>query len=281
MARSGARQPYHENIVHYNWHWFWDFGNGEIGNQGVHQMDIARWAMRDGAAPKTVVSLGGRFGYKDQGQTPNTQLTIIDFGGPKLVFEDRGLVSAKTTKVANEFYTDEGVIKGGQFFPRGRLKGEPLPSVAAEDIGRHVTLSGKVRKLASGILPIDPTPQHFANFIDCVRSRKREALHAEILEGHRSAVLCHLGNVSYELGADAPFADPIEAFGSDTTAYEAWGSMKQHFVDAAGISLDDATYRLGRRLAFDAGTERFVGDEEANRMLTRTYRSPYVVPEIV
>ncbi len=126
-------QPYHENIVHYNWHWFWDFGNGEIGNQGVHQMDIARWAMPDGAAPKAVVSLGGRFGYKDQGQTPNTQLTIIDFGGPKLFFEDRGLVDSRTTKVANEFYTDQGVIKNGKFFARGKKDGEPLPSVAAED----------------------------------------------------------------------------------------------------------------------------------------------------
>ena len=92
------QQPYHENLVHYNWHWFWDFGNGEIGNQGVHQMDIARWAMPDGAVPTSVISLGGRFGYKDQGQTPNTQLTVIDFGGPKIIFEDRGLVNGKTAR---------------------------------------------------------------------------------------------------------------------------------------------------------------------------------------
>ena len=273
-------QPYHENIVHYNWHWFWDFGNGEIGNQGVHQLDVARWAMPDGAAPQAVVSLGGRFGYKDQGQTPNTQLTIIDFGGPKLIFEDRGLVDSRTMKVANEFYTDQGVIKNGKFFARGKQDGEPLPSVAAEEIGRHFSLSGTVKKLASGNVPRDPTPQHFANFIDCVRSRKREDLHAEILEGHRSAVLCHLGNVSYQLGAEAPFADPIEAFGGHVAAYEAWGSMKQHLVDAA-ISLDGVAYRLGRRLAFDAKAERFVGDNEANQLLTRTYRTPYVVPDSV
>ena len=124
------QQPYHENIVHYNWHWFWDFGNGEIGNQGVHQMDIARWVMPEGAVPKSVVSLGGRFGYKDQGQTPNTQLTIIDFGGPKLFFEDRGLVNGKTTKVTNEFYLEDGAIKNGLFFPKGKTKGEPLANVA-------------------------------------------------------------------------------------------------------------------------------------------------------
>ena len=84
LARPGPEQPYHENLVHYNWHWFWDFGNGDIGNQGVHQMDIARWAMPEAPCRKSVVSLGGRFGYKDQGQTPNTQLTIFDFGGAKL-----------------------------------------------------------------------------------------------------------------------------------------------------------------------------------------------------
>ena len=115
--RPGSRIA--TNLVPYNWHWVWDFGNGEIGNQGVHQMDIARWAMPEGAAPQSVISLGGRFGYKDQGQTPNTQLTIIDFGGPKLFFEDRGLVNGKTMKVANEFYMEDGAIKGGEFFPKG------------------------------------------------------------------------------------------------------------------------------------------------------------------
>ena len=78
-------QPYHENLVHYNWHWFWDFGNGEIGNQGVHQMDIARWAIGELTEPFTVISMGGRWvdepGFKDQGQTPNMQLAVFDFGG--------------------------------------------------------------------------------------------------------------------------------------------------------------------------------------------------------
>jgi predicted dehydrogenase len=114
-----SEQAYNENYVHYNWHWFWEFGNGEIGNQGVHQMDIARWALPDGAAPQSVISLGGRFGYRDQGQTPNTQLTIIDFGGPKIFFEDRGLVTRE--KITNEFHTDQGVIKDGKS-PRANRK---------------------------------------------------------------------------------------------------------------------------------------------------------------
>src|SRR5262249_39002144 len=81
-----AQQPYHENIVHYRWHWFWDFGNGDIGNQGVHEMDKARWLIPGATWPKTVLSLGGRFTGPDQGQTPNTQMTVMDYGGTLLIF---------------------------------------------------------------------------------------------------------------------------------------------------------------------------------------------------
>src|SRR5262249_796855 len=84
-------QPFHRNLVHYNWHWFWDFGNGDIGNQGVHEMDIARWGIPDATLPRGVISLGGRFGYVDQGQTANTQIAIFDYGETRLVFEVRGL----------------------------------------------------------------------------------------------------------------------------------------------------------------------------------------------
>src|SRR5215213_10069077 len=77
--------PFNANYVHYNWHWFWDFGNGDIGNQGVHQIDIARWLIPDAKLPKSVISLGGRFGYEDQGQTPNTLMTVFDYGDTQLI----------------------------------------------------------------------------------------------------------------------------------------------------------------------------------------------------
>jgi predicted dehydrogenase len=81
------KQPYHPNLVHYNWHWFWDFGNGDIGNQGVHEIDVARWAIKGATLPTKVWSLGGRFAYADQGQTPNTQMAVFEYGdallGPK------------------------------------------------------------------------------------------------------------------------------------------------------------------------------------------------------
>ena len=97
-------QPYHANLVHYNWHWFWDFGNGDIGNQGVHEMDVARWAIKGATLPTKVWSLGGRFGYEDQGQTPNTEMAVMEFGDVLLVFEVRGLVS-DGKKHVNDFPT--------------------------------------------------------------------------------------------------------------------------------------------------------------------------------
>ncbi|MBN1395785.1 MAG: Gfo/Idh/MocA family oxidoreductase [Pirellulales bacterium] len=274
------QQPYHENLVHYNWHWFWDFGNGEIGNQGVHQMDIARWAMPDGAAPTSVVSLGGRYGYQtqDQGQTPNTQFTVIDFGGPKIFFEDRGLVDGKTTKITNEFHTDQGVIKNGKFYAKGKTEGEPLPGLAPGEVDKRVTLSGS---LVNPKGKIDPQLLHFGNFIDCVRSRKREDLHAEVEVGFRSTELCHLGNLSFRLGKEVSFRRGSKPFPDDADAQESFESMKDHLADAGRIELAGSTYRLGRRLSFDAAADRFIGDDEANALLARSYRAPYVVPDRV
>src|SRR5262249_44723919 len=85
-----APQPHHANLVHYNWHWFWDFGNGDIGNQGVHEMDKARWGIAGATLPRRIISLGGRFGYSDQGQTANTQMCVYDYGETQLIFEVRG-----------------------------------------------------------------------------------------------------------------------------------------------------------------------------------------------
>ena len=254
--------PYRTNLVHYEWHWIWDFGSGEIGNLSTHQMDLARWAMPAGAAPRSAVSLGGRFGYRDQGQTPNTQLTAYDFGGIQLFCEQRGLVDRKAVKVTVEFHTDQGVVREGKFFPNGAQRGEPIegaPVGGFADLGRL----------------------HFRNFIDCIRSRDRGQLNGEILEGHRSALLAHLGNISYRLGEEVPFDKQPDAFGGDDLAREAFGDLKRHLADDAGLKLAGAGYRLGRALRFDAETEKFVGDAEADQMLTRPYRGPFVVPEQV
>ena len=123
-----------------------------------------------------------------------------------------------------------------------------------------------------------PGGGHFGNFIAAVRSRKVEDLNADILEGHYSAALCHLANISYRLGQEVPFNKSTKAFGDDKEAYETLGRMEEHLKDNS-VALDGLNYRLGRKLTFDAATESFVGDSEANQLLTRHYRQPFVVPD--
>ena len=119
------------------------------------------------------------------------------------------------------------------------------------------------------------------NFIACVRNRKHDELNAEILEGHLSSTLCHLGNISYRLGANSPFSTEVAALSGDPHAGEALETMKKHLADAAGVKLDDAQYRVGQLLNYDAKAEKFVDNDEANKLLTRNYRKPYVVPQEV
>jgi len=255
-------QPFHKNLVHYNWHWFWDTGNGDIGNQGVHQMDIARWGIPGATLPKSVISLGGRFGYEDQGQTANTQIAICDYGDTQLVFEVRGLKSDKFhgEGVGNVFHCEGGLVFNGKFLPKGSDKPEPL---AAAPRGPG----------AAG--------NHFDNFFAAVRSRNQAELNADILEGHYSSAVGHLANVSMRLGEETPFNPRTKAFGDNTEAYETLARMEEHLAGPNGLVLDGLKYRLGRKLVIDAAAEKVVGDDEANQYLTREYRKPFVVPERV
>jgi predicted dehydrogenase len=217
------QQAFHANLVHYNWHWFWDFGNGDLGNQGVHQMDIALWGLNKGL-PTKVYATGGRFGYEDQGQTPNTIICTYEYeDGAQLVFEVRGHYTNDEAgvRVGNMFYGSEGYMHSADGYKAHMgHKGEDAPAFEGE--------LPPVGGLGEG--------DHFANFIAAVRSRKPEDLNAQVTAGHLSSALCHLGNISY---------------------------------------------RLGRSLKFDPTTERFVGDEEANKLLKRKYRAPFVIPEKV
>jgi predicted dehydrogenase len=255
------KQPYHPNLVHYNWHWFWDFGNGDIGNQGVHEIDVARWAIKDATLPSKVWSLGGRFAYEDQGQTPNTQMAVYEYGGVLLVFEVRGLVEKHKEfpfKVLNEYYTDEGMITGGKFTPRKTGKPEPL---AKFDV--KVTPGGA-----------------WGSFLHAVRSRKVADLNADVEHGHYSSALCHLANISYRLGEKVPFNGRAKTLGDNKEVAQTFTNIQENLT-GVGVKLAETSYQLGRVLTLDAKSERFVGEgaDKANALLTRTYRDPFVVPE--
>jgi len=257
-----TRQPYHENLVHYRWHWFWDFGNGDIGNQGVHEMDVARWAIPGATLPRSAISFGGRFGPKDQGQTANTQIAIFDYGETQLIFEVRGLRSGEFhgQGIGNIYHLEAGTIYGADFYPTGSDKPEPLPDIEV--------------KMGPG------GGDHFANFIAAVRSRKVSDLNADVLQGHYSAALCHLANISYRLGEPAPFNPRTKAFGDNQDAYEALGRMEEYLAKD-GFKLDETNYQLGRKLIVDAKNETIVDDNQASALLTRNYRKPFIVPDHV
>jgi hypothetical protein len=250
-------RPFNPNRFHYEWHWNWDYGNGDIGNQGAHQMDVCRWGLNKVDHPKSVLSVGGRFGYEDDGQTANTQVAVLDYGDSRIIFEVRGLRtdSHYGLEVGVVFHCEEGYVVVGYgasaaFDPEGKM-----------------------------IQEFHGDGNHWRNFADAVKSGRREELHSDALEGHLSSAPCHLANISHRLGTPRPFSED-RPFGDDEEANETFGRFTEHLV-ANGVDVSETNYTLGRRLDFDSKGERFVGDDEANRMVSRDYRKPFVVPEQV
>ena len=251
------KRPFNKNRFHYNWHWNWDYGNGDLGNQGVHQMDIARWAL-DKGLPGSVSALGGRFGYQDDGQTPNTMLAFYDYGDAQLLFEVRGL----ETPAVNELSVGTIVYGTGGFV-----------AFANEDVGSAVAFDDRgkqVQRFHGG-------GNHFSNFISAVASRNQSDLACPILEGHLSSALCHLGNISYRVAQPQPFGVRTSALGDNVDLREAFGRFEQHLADNS-LRLRELSYQLGPRLEFDPQVEGFRSNATADALLTREYRSPFIVP---
>lgn len=244
---------------HYDWHWQWDFGNGDLGNQGIHQMDIARWFMGQNQLSNGVLSYGGRFGYVDAGETANTQVVVHDYGPQTLVFEVRGL------ETPNYKGAGVGVIlecEGGYVV------------IPTYDAATAFDKDGKE------IAKFGGSGDHFGNFVNACRSRKHTDLNADIEEGHLSSALCHLGNISYRMGAPATFADAIktiEAFKTQDNFKDTFERMGGHLI-ANKVDTVAEKLQLGLALPFDGKAETFPNNEAANKMLTREYRKPYVVP---
>ncbi len=250
------KNPLRRKNLHYDWHWTWDYGNGDLGNQGIHEMDKARWGLGKNELPRSVLSLGGRFGYTDDGETANTQICLFDYGDSQLIFEVRGLPTKDLlgAKVGNIFYGTEGYVV--------------CPSY---DTG--VVLSPKLDKLET----FRGGGDHFGNFVKAVHSRKTTDLNADILEGHLSSALCHLGNISYRLGKQEPFSVAGRASGENKETLDTLTRMQEHLKENK-VPVEDGQVRVGRKLVLNSQTESFVNDKEADAMLTRQYRKGYEVP---
>ncbi len=244
--------------LHYDWHWDWQTGNGELGNNNIHSIDICRWGLGLTGLGKSVLSYGGRFGYTDAGETPNTQVCIFDFGDKTIVAETRGLKTEPFRAGFNGgwlFHGTEGSIAGTSLFDHdGKL----------------------VRNFTSE----EKSESHFANFLNAVRSRKQEDLHAEILEGHQSTSLCHTGNISWRLGHEATPAELLEALGGlnvQDDVQETCERTLQHLRDNE-VDPERTKIVLGTKLTLDPQREAFLDNPQADAMLSREYRRPFVVP---
>jgi predicted dehydrogenase len=231
-------RPFNENRFHYKWHWFWDTGNGDFGNQGIHQADIGRWVLNKASHPVRIQGFSNFFVWDSDQETPNIQHLEFEYeDGRILQFEVRGLST-----------NEEGGIRIGNliFGSKGWMR------IASEDVGKAKAYMSDIKLNPSGYSSYheeegpefihenpatsDAVVNHFTNFLDCVRSRNWQDLNADILEGHLSTSLCHLGNIAC---------------------------------------------RLNKPLHFDPDLETFIDDAEADSYLSKAYRSPYVLPEVV
>jgi hypothetical protein len=254
-------KPFTKNRFHYNWHWIWDTGNGEVGNQAIHEIDIARWGLGVGF-PTSVSAMGGHFMFEDDQETPNTLSATFIFDAPNgrrkmMELEVRHWITNHEAEIGSGAYGASAVPPAGLTADKSKKPADKKSAGQPQSLGPKDAKTNTVGNIfygSNGYLAIDgydayktwvtdevePGPHgkasgdHYANFIDCVRSRRAEDIHSPIEEAHISTTLVHLAN---------------------------------------------ASYRLGRTLRFDAATEQVINDDEANQLLRGTYRAPYVVSE--
>jgi len=261
--------PLMRTNLHYDWHWFWDTGTGEVGNLGAHNLDESRWMIGQKDIAPGVITIGGRVGMDDDGQTPNTQISYFDYEPAPMIYEVRGLRRRRDLRAGEHFKgTNFGMVihcEGG-YFAGGRGGGW-----AYDKDGKRIKQ-----------FPGDGGIGHQANFIKAVRSRKVGDLRADVLEGHVSAALCHMANISYRIGRTEPAEKIAEAVAANSHLTEAFERCVEH-LRANEVDLGREPLTIGPALTFDKESEQFTGQfsEFANMFLRRNYREPFVVPDEV
>jgi predicted dehydrogenase len=207
------KRPFNRNRFHYNWHWHWDYGNGDSGNQGPHQFDIARWGLQKAEHPVKIRSVGGYFGAESSQETPDTQTSVFEYAdGRILEFATRGgFTNAEAgVKIGNLFYGSKGWLwieeNGRRWQSYFGPKDEKGPGADSADPNQEPT------GLTTTEYP------HYQNFIDAIRAGDPKVLTCDVLEGHLSSSLPHLGNISYLVGRALVFDGKAEKFVDDKQA---------------------------------------------------------------
>lgn len=261
--------PFHLNLQPYNWHWFWNTGNGEIGNTGVHYLDLCRLGLGDPEKhPSNVRSFGARIvkdagrNYQDQAETPTVQLATYDFDGFPCIFEAVSIPCSLTPCRTTWYHTEDGYLTDGKFYPKN----------------------------GSGPIPLDfqdftpPNPGGwFGNFLNCVHENTPEKLNAPMKVAHYSTALCHIANISQRLGKPASWEECTAGMGANSILQErmekVFKSIQEYLPD-----LDlrkNFQFTLGEVMNIDNQSEQFPGNDAANAMLSKVGRAPFTIPETV
>ncbi len=269
-----AKTEIRRKQLHYEWHWFWPTGNGEIGNNGAHELDVCRWAIGQDTAPPRALSIGGRFGVHDCAETPNTQIAILDYQPAPIICEIRNWRSTRDQSAIGSFEgLGRGTIvecEGGQF--RGDISGGQIFDKDSRPI-EEFRDQGTRRDIET---------KHVANFIEAVRSRDTSSLNCEGREGHLSAACVHMANISHRLGKTQHPDEIKHQLTANAKLADAFDRCRA-YLGANDIDLDSSKATLGAWVTLDTEQERFVDDfaDQANRLSRREYRKPFVVPDVV
>lgn len=280
--------PLRRTNFHYDWHWQWATGNGDMVAQGNHQLDVGRRLLGDPDHPAGVLTIGGRFGYEDDGETPNTFLIHYDYKPAPFLFEVRGLPAKPDALSGNA--AGKGGLGSAALLAASMDKylGLNVGNVAHCE-GGYVTIPASNYSLAQAfdregrlLREFKGAGNHHANFIDAMRSRKASDLNCPLLEGHRSSALVHLANISYQAGrALKPGEIREQLKGRGALLAEPFERCAAHLA-ANDVDLGKTPATLGAPLAFDAKTEKFTGENSAaaNQLRSRDYRAPWIVPQL-
>lgn len=277
--------------VHYDWHWFWNYGGGDLCNQAIHEIDIARWFLGTHEVAPEVVSVGGRFGYTDCAETPNTFISIHNYAAAPLITEVYGLTSdGKIDGPMNRFGKFAELNKGNKSAKSpdiGIVVECENATIVVPDYnsaqvydkdGKFIKGYGKV------VDKVDLTggaSGHHANWVECIRKGSAKGIHAPVRECHLSTSLVHSANISFRLGGKKSAGEIKDAIKSSSGLAEAFGRMQDH-LGANGVNLDETKAVLGLPLTLDTKTELFTGAnaEAANRDLVakREGRAGFKIP---
>jgi predicted dehydrogenase len=252
--------------LHYDWHWNHLTGNGDLGNQNPHEIDKARWGLGKKTLPARVVSLGGRLGYRDNGDTANSQITLFQWDDAIVISEVRGLEITSPPTIARK----AGPVGVANIW--WGTKGY----VVTPDYRTGVAFDYDDQQLGSWTGGSDQL--HYDNFLAAVRSRDRADLNLEIEDGHLSSAMAHLGNVSWALGEAVPLGTRPRLAADSPRVEETFAAFERHLRDNA-VDFAQTPLSLGRELVIDPVSEKS-NDAAANALFTREYRAGFELPRV-